>query len=88
MWFLRVGSLTGKVSDCDSEGFEFKSRPTLQGKKMNREKAIKMVIETKAISAFTRNFVEWLYKNGYIICTAGELSELEEFKWMYEDLCK
>lgn len=31
---------------------------------MNKEEAIKWAIDTKAISAFTRNFIEWLYNNG------------------------
>lgn len=34
--------------------------------------AIKWVEETKAISAFTRNFVEWLYENGFFIGNDGD----------------
>lgn len=29
---------------------------------LNKEEAIKWIVETKEISAFTRNFVEWLYR--------------------------
>ena len=36
-----------------------------------KEIAIKWIVETKAISAFTRNFVEWLYKNGFFIGNHG-----------------
>lgn len=33
--------------------------------------AIPWIIETKAISPFTRNFVEWLYENGFAISNHG-----------------
>jgi hypothetical protein len=36
-----------------------------------RELAIKWIVDTKAISAFTRNFVEWLYANGFFIGNNG-----------------
>ena len=36
-----------------------------------RELAIEWVVETKAISAFTRNFVEWLYRNGFFVGNNG-----------------
>ena len=36
-----------------------------------KELAIKWIVETKAISAFTRNFVEWLYANGFFIGNHG-----------------
>lgn len=44
---------------------------------MNKKEVIKLVVETKAISAFTRNFVEWLYRNGYVICTAREVVNID-----------
>jgi len=53
---------------------------------MNKEEAIKMIVETKAVSAFTRNFVEWLYKNGYIICNTNFDQEWEDkLQEIYKD---
>ena len=34
---------------------------------MNKKEAIEWVVDEKAISAFTRNFVEWLYDHNYMI---------------------
>ena len=39
---------------------------------MDKEKAIEWVVSTKAISALTRNFVEWLYREGYVILAPEE----------------
>ncbi len=46
---------------------------------MNKEDAIKLITVTKAISAFTRNFVEWLYKNDYVILSPKEHDKLKEW---------
>ena len=44
---------------------------------MTKDEAIKWVIETKSISAFTRNFVEWLYdKHGGFIANEEEAEKI------------
>ena len=45
---------------------------------MTKEEAIKWVVETKSISAFTRNFVEWLYdKHGGFIANEEEADKID-----------
>jgi len=62
LWAVNI---TGLYLTCNQDmGVQLRLILPLSTNTMNREEAIKMVIETKAISAFTRNFVEWLYRNG------------------------
>ena len=48
--------------------------------KLDKAEAIAWVVDTKAISPFTRNFIEWLYdkKQGAIIRTILEANEIKK----------
>lgn len=43
---------------------------------MTKPEALKLIVESKATSPSTRNFVAWLYRNGYEIISDEEEEEL------------
>ena len=44
--------------------------------KMTKAEALKLIVESKATSPSTRNFVSWLYENGHMIITPDELEKI------------
>ena len=44
---------------------------------MTQDEALKLIINTKSISPFTRNFIFWLYKNDYLIISPEEKKEID-----------
>jgi hypothetical protein len=40
---------------------------------MNKEEVIKLFLKTRGISAFSRNLIEWFYRNGYLILSPREV---------------
>lgn len=43
---------------------------------MTQDEVIKLVETTKGISPFTRAFVFWLYRNGYVIISPKEIERM------------
>lgn len=50
---------------------------------MKLQDALELIVNTKAISPFTRSFVFWLYENNYLL-----LSPEEKVKYLDEKLDK
>ena len=44
---------------------------------MTEEEALELIVETKAISPFTRSFVYWLYKNDYVVVSPEEKKKID-----------
>lgn len=54
---------------------------------MNEAEALEWIVKTRAISPFTRNFVIWLYKNGYEIKRQPMMNEkVEEIDWKRKEV--
>ena len=48
---------------------------------MKLQDVLKLIVDTKSISPFTRSFAFWLYENNYLILSPDEKEKYLDEKW-------